>query len=137
MSVKKVVVANVATYLTATILQNMLEGWIGVDVAGTDKRTPKQKTLDALKAIVSFSKHKAHVVALLRIFKPAQPAKGEALPTFFTRLKTFGKSKPFFAAGCTALLAGNSYVAATSIPARKLYRKVWFNPSQPKPLKVQ
>ena len=63
---KQIIGFNAITYVAATVAQNMLEGWVGVDVTGTDKRTPKQKALDALKAIVALDKHKAHFVELYR-----------------------------------------------------------------------
>ena len=63
---KQIISFNAITYVAATVAQNMLEGWVGVDVTGTDKRTPKQKALDALKAIVALDKHKAHFVELYR-----------------------------------------------------------------------
>ena len=120
---KQIIGFNAITYVAATVAQNMLEGWVGVDVTGTDKRTPKQKALDALKAIVALDKHKAHFVELYRTFKPAPAAQGEVTPKFAKRLARYVKAKPFFSAGVTTLVVGNGYMAATSATMKNLVAK--------------
>jgi len=120
---KQIVGFNVATIVLANMFENMLEGWVGSNIKGKDKRTTKQKAIDMAKALISIEMYKANFVQLGRVFVPAKPAEGKTTPSFGKRAVTFAKHKPFIAAGAGVWVAGNVYMAATGLTAKNFKAK--------------
>lgn len=99
---KRVGAVNVTILLAATILQNMLEGFVGE--TSEDERTKKQKVADMFKAIVSGSKHGANFMAAWHILKPEASASDEAPKGLWGRYKDTLAEKPVFITGLSGLM---------------------------------
>ena len=99
---KRVGAVNVTVLLAATILQNMLEGFVGE--ASEDERTKTQKVGDMFKAIVSGSKHQANFMAAWHIIRPEASAEGEEPKSLWGRYVATLSAKPVFITGLSGLM---------------------------------